>query len=129
MTEASCGMKMACVVAPLGLAIVLAGPPASGSSRVSASERFCTQMKKLSGPVPESYVGSAKHVRDANKLVSEAPRGVHADVRAWRDYIRDHVSPGDPASQDIENFPRAIRAAISRIRSFTEQKCGLDPQT
>ena len=110
-------------------ALALAWSSSASTSQVSETKRFCNQIKKLSGPVPRSYVGSAKHIRDANKLVSEAPRGVRAYVKAWRDYIRDHVSPDDPASQDIENFPRAIQTAISRIQSFTEQKCGLHPKT
>jgi hypothetical protein len=120
-------MRPAAVSRVLLFVVLLAGVVACGGStndgRSSGTEPFCGDATQVVGARPEAYVGSAKHLDDVNGLISEAPSDVRADLTAFRDYLRDHVHPGEPDAQLTKSWPPAVQGAARRVQSYIKDTC------
>ena len=97
-------------------------PTDSGSAIV---EPFCEEYAGLQGEVPESYVGSAEHLADVERLLAVAPDSVSAELVIFRDYLSSGVidSAADPESNSTENWPAEVQAAIGNVQTFWEENC------
>lgn len=74
--------------------------------------------------VPESYVGSPEHVRDLDDVLAVAPDDIRPDVQTFRDFLAEGgISPDDPESNLVENFPPEVREATEAVRTYTEEHC------
>lgn len=94
------------------------------STKVEATPySYCKTRYDVSGERPESYVGSDEHLADIGRLLDAAPPAVVADLGAYRAFVADDVSPGDPASQETANWPAAIRERIQRIDAHDQRVC------
>jgi hypothetical protein len=105
------------------LAGVVACDGSSDGERSAGTGRFCRDATQLLGPLPEAYVGSAKQLDDVDRLISEAPSDVRADLTTFRDYLRDHVNPGEPDSQLTESWPRLARTAAIDVQTYIKDTC------
>lgn len=88
-----------------------------------AGSRFCGLLAETDGEVEESYLGSAEHRAELDRLASAAPDEVRADVERFRNHVKEFVNPAVPGSADIERYPSDVRAAIGRIADYREQRC------
>ena len=97
-------------------------PTDSGSTIV---EPFCEEYAGLQGEVSESYVGSAEHLADVERLLAVAPDSVSAELVIFRDYLSSGVidSAADPESNSTENWPAEVQAAIGNVQTFWEENC------
>ena len=102
---------------------------AAGSSSTTttaaqtAGSRFCQLLAEVDGEVEESYLGSAEHRAQLDRLVAAAPDEVRPDVERFRDHVREFVHPSVPGSADMARYPDDVRAAIGRIADYREQRC------
>jgi len=93
-----------------------AAPPADRSA-------FCELLADTSGEVDESYLGSAEHRVQLDRLVAAAPDEVRPDVERFRDHVREFVNPAVPGSADMERYPDDVQAAVGRIAEYRAQQC------
>ena len=103
---------------------------AAGSSSVSTTAAlaaggspFCQLLAESDGEVEESYLGSAQHRAQLDRLAAAAPDEVRSDVERFRDHVREFVDPAVPGSADMARYPDDVRAAIGRIADYQEQRC------
>jgi len=97
-------------------------PTDLGSASVEAS---CAEYAGLQGEVSESYVGSAEHLADVERLLAVAPDSVSAELVIFRDYLSTGAidSAADPESNLTENWPAEVQAAIGNVQTFGEENC------
>jgi len=97
-------------------------PTDSGSASVEA---FCAEYADLQGEVSESYVGSAEHLADVERLLTVAPDSMSAELVIFRDYLSSGAidSAADPESNSTENWPAEVQAAIGNVQTFGEDNC------
>lgn len=110
-------------VAPLVL--VACGGGSSGDQVSSSPDqnKFCELASDLAGEVPESYVGSDEHVEDVNTLLAEASDEIRDDLTTFRNYIRSDVSPDNPDSNVVENWPVGVQGAVENIGEYIDRTC------
>ena len=84
---------------------------------------YCEVLDSVMGERPESYVGSDEHLADLSRLRDAAPPEVVRDVAAYRAFVADRVSPGDPLTQDVQSWPQAVRDALQRIDAANARLC------
>ena len=89
-----------------------------------ATTAFCDEAPDPSAEVAESYVGSAEHLDDLQRLRAVSPDEVLDDLDAIISHFEDEVDPADPDSQLMENFPDEVNEATRRVVAFTEEHCG-----
>lgn len=90
----------------------------------AAAAAFCDEAPDPSAEVAESYVGSAEHVDDLQRLRGVSPDELLDDLDAIISHFKDGVDPADPDSQLMENFPDEVNEATRRVVAFTEEHCG-----
>lgn len=90
----------------------------------AATAAFCDEAPDPSAEVAESYVGSAEHLDDLQRLRAVSPDEVLDDLDAIISHFEDEVDPADPDSQLMENFPDEVNEATRRVVAFTEEHCG-----
>ena len=95
----------------------------TGATPTAGDSQFCHLVAEADGEVEESYLGSAQHRAQLDRLVAAAPDDVRPDVARFRDHVREFVDPSVPGSADMARYPDDVRAAIGRIADYREQRC------
>lgn len=85
---------------------------------------FCDEAPDPAAEVAESYVGSAEHAADLQRLRDVSPDELVEDLDLIIAHFNDRVDPADPDSQLTENFPAVVNEATGRVVAFTEEHCG-----
>ena len=93
------------------------------AAQTAGASRFCQLLAEGDGEVEESYLGSAEHRAQLDRLVADAPEEMRPDVERFRDHVREFVDPAVPGSADMARYPDDVRAAIGRIADYREQRC------
>jgi hypothetical protein len=98
--------------------------PTSTAAPVADVRAYCEFMAVVNVDQPESYVGSAQHVADAERLAALAPSDVKGQLQAYADFIRSGaVTPDDPDSLLVENWPPEVGTAVDEIVAFNDANC------
>lgn len=102
-----------------------AAPSTSTTSAAPPADRsaFCELLADTAGEVDESYLGSAEHRVQIDRLAAAAPDEVRPDVERFRDHVREFVDPDVPGSADMERYPDDVRTALGRIAEYQAQRC------
>jgi len=85
--------------------------------------RFCAVFTTLPTDAPESYVGSAEHLADIERLRAASPPEIRDQVESFRSYVASGNITADPSSKDTANFPPVVRAEIETIRAYGNSNC------
>jgi len=97
--------------------------PASSPTSVD-DDVFCAELGRLSGEQPETYVGSAEHIADAQALMNIAPPDVADDVQVYLDFLKSgFITNADPGSNVVANWPVDVQAAVNAIHTFETTRC------
>jgi hypothetical protein len=97
-----------------------AAPPADPA----ATEAFCARVRSEPDEVPESYMGSPEHLVLVGEYLALAPEEIRADVEAFHDFlVEGGITPEDPDSNLVENFPPPVRQASLAIVDYTDRHC------
>lgn len=97
--------------------------PSPSTAFGESTEAFCAVVSDLPNDVPESYVGSARHVADLERLVAAAPPAVAEHAEGFQAYVASGSITEDPDTKDIENYPPAVRADVDALRAFVDLHC------
>lgn len=96
------------------------------TSRGSATDlaAYCELMDEVSGERPSSYVGSAQHLADVERVASAAPAAVGDPIETYRAFLASGaVDPSASETQQTENWPAEIQDAIGSIQGFNADNC------
>ena len=97
--------------------------PASSPTSVD-DDVFCAELGRLSGEQPETYVGSAEHIADAQALMNIAPPDVAGDVQVYLDFLKSgFITSADPESNVVANWPVDVQVALNAIHTFETTRC------
>jgi len=97
--------------------------PASSATSVD-DDVFCAELGRLSGEQPETYVGSAEHIADAQALMNIAPPDVADDVQVYLDFLKSgFITSADPESNVVANWPVDVQVALNAIHTFETTRC------
>ena len=108
---------------------VLAPPSTAAVDPVSVVQ-LCRALSILDVQVPESYVGSSRHIADLDSLIAIASGRVRDDLVVVRTYIASGVvTAADPQSNVIDNWPADVQASVAAIRQFRTARCGSNGST
>ena len=87
-------------------------------------DAFCAELGRLSGEQPETYVGSAEHIADAQALMNVAPPDVNDDVQVYLDFLKSgFITSADPESNVVANWPVDVQVALNAIHTFETTRC------
>jgi hypothetical protein len=84
---------------------------------------FCAVYASVPADAPESYVGSAQHLADIERLVAVAPNEIAGQLESFRIFVASGGITDDPASKDTANFPPLIRADVETILVYVDANC------
>jgi hypothetical protein len=92
---------------------------------VASLDGFCKEFTALAGERPESYVGSAEHLADIERLLALAPEPIVGDLAVYRDFLDSGAidSENDPDSNLFENWPNEVQAAVSAVQTLGAEQC------
>jgi len=88
---------------------------------------YCEVLDSVMGERPESYVGSEAHLADIGRLQGAADPAIMQELKLYYDFVVDEVSPADPPSQEVENWPQPVRDALQRIDAHDSRLCRSGP--
>lgn len=58
-----------------------------------------------------------------NTLLAAAPAEIRDDLTTFRDYLRSDVSPEDPDSNLVENWPIGVQNASESVQQYIARTC------
>ena len=115
--------KVAVVATLMGVA-GCSGDDTSLTGSTPDPTAYCDQVALLDGERQEAYVGSAEHRSDVRSLIDVAPDAVIEALRTFFDFLAsDAISPDNPESNVVANWPPEVQQAIGEIDAYNEASC------
>lgn len=112
------------VTAPPNSVASTTAPAESTTAPTADLSAFCAELEALDGERPATYVGSAEHVADVERLAQVAPAVVADRIETYRAFLAGgSVDAFDPDSQLTESWPADVQGAISEIVAFADSAC------
>ena len=106
-----------------GAAVPTTAAPATTAAPGDSEATFCAVYATLPTDTPESYVGSAEHLADIERLLDASPPEIAGQVESFRIYVASGNITADPASKDTANFPPLVRQDVEGIRAYAASNC------
>ena len=97
-------------------------PPTSASSAVNL-EVFCERGLELLEPVPRPFIGTADHVAQFTALREVALEDLVDMIALMEAHHDTAVDPGNPDSQNFENFPQPVQDAAVYLTDEINVRC------
>ena len=99
------------------------GFPLSGKSGGVDLDKFCERGLELLEPVPRPFIGTADHVAQFTALREVAPEELVDKIALMEAHYDTAVDPGNPESQNFDNFPQPVQDAAVYLTDEINARC------